>query len=575
MNIKKILLFLLILACAAGAAFYMTRSSSVPETEQYYAGYLPADTMATISLLDLKGLTDRFPTTSLGKFLAKPTIHGILNELSAGPDAVEEYDRIFDGISGVLTNPAFRQVFGDDAVVAVLPVDIDLLQSEPEQEMRKAVLVFGTSSVSGAMDGFARLVMGKNVTREKVDGLELTRVQLDNGEAVYGYSHEGVLLLAYDPGCITAAVKRRQEGSTLRQFNAFDSAVSYWDQAGEGHQYGRIYVNFEQIARLLAASQDEDSQEVAQYFQGFEAMASVIFERDRELHFSSRMSYDYEALNPLVKKQYQAVSDEELTLGLLTPETLVYYWVSLIDREYIKGLIAATDDEQFKKADARFEQELGVSLDKAIGAVGPQTGMVISDIVNTGMFPLPKLVLFLQIRDRETVEILLQRLRRDIAEREFAEEQSEEINGRTVYFWPILPGEATQPAIVATDNMIYVSNSKQTLIDLVKREGELKSLSMPMADILGSSIVENIGAGNYAAFVMRPDQLATKVKDAADWLAGILSAANDVSADRLKEEVLKLMHSVDVLVGTSEIGKKQALSSLVLRYKQVDGEKSR
>jgi hypothetical protein len=572
---KKIVLLILVLAGAAGAAFYMTRPSSTPATAEYYAEYLPADTLATVSLLDLKGLTDRFPASGLGKFLAKPTIHSILTELGGDPKTAGQYDQVYDGIAGVLTNPAFRQIFGDDAVVAVLPPDVKRMQDAPEEELRKAMLVFGTSSVSGAVDSFARLVMSKSVTRETIDGLEVTRVQLDENEIVYGYSSEGILILAYDPARISAALRQKKSGTGLRQSAPFTSAADFWNSAADSRQYARAYVDFVEIGRLLAASPEEDAKRFARYFTGFKVAASVVFERGDELHISSQMSYDFDALDPLIKKQYQAVSDDNLSLGLLTPGALAYYWVSLVDSDYIKGLLAATDDEQYKKAAARFQLEMGISLDKAITAVGPQTGLVVNDIVNTGLFPLPRMVLFLQVRDRQAVDKLLTGLRSDIARRGFAAEQSEEVDGSTVYYWSILPGEATQPAIVVMDDMIYVANGRQTLVDMVKKGGELKTLPVAMADILGDSMVANIGASNYTTLVIRPDRLADKMKDAADWLAGMLAATNGVNADRLKDEILKLMHSVDVLTATSRIGKEKALSSLVLKYKKADTAKTK
>jgi hypothetical protein len=562
---KKIIIFILLLVGAAGAAMYFTRSTSPVAGDYYYADYLPQNTLATVSLLDLKGLTDSFPASTLGKFLSKPTVHGILTELGAKSEAITEYDKIYDGLAGVLTNPAFRQIFGDDAVVAILSPDAARLQHEPEQEILKSFVVFGTSSVSGALDSFARLVMSKSVVKESVDGLDITRIQLDENESIYGYTENGVLILAYEPGNIAAAVKRKSVDDSLQKTAFFTAVKKFWDQSAGGREYARTYVNLVAIRTLLTGSDDEDGRQLAGYLQGFKGMGSVIFDRQDELHVTSRMNYDYDDLNDLVKKQYQAVSKENLSLGLLSPETLAYYWVSLVDKDYVKGLLSATDDEQYKKADARVQRELGLSLDEAIDAVGPQTGLVVNEIVNTGLFPLPKVVLFMQIRDHAVALKIVNRLRKDIAGRGFAAEQSEEVNGHTIYYWSILPGEATQPAIVLTDNMIYIANGKSTLAALVGRDSKPGALSTPMAELLGKDQVQNITTSNYTTLVMRPERLATEVKDAADWLAGMLAASNGLSAEMLKQEILKLMHSVDVVTATSNIRKDYAVSSIVLK----------
>ena len=568
---KKILILVLLLAGAAGAAFYFSRSTSSVDSE-YYADYLPQDTLATVSFIDLTGLTDSFPASSLGKFFAKPTMHGIMTELGAAPEGIKNYDEMYDGLADVMTNPAFRQVFGDDAVVALLSPDPARLRTDPEQEVQHSLLVFGTSSVSGPLESFARLVMSKSVSKETVDGLNLTRIELDENEVIYGYAEGGVLVLAYEPGNISQAVKQKQAGGGLQEAAFFVAAKKFWSESAAGREYAQSYVNIAQISILLAASEEQEAREAAEYLQGFKGIGSVIVDQKGELHVTTRMEYDFASLNKLIKDQYKAVSKENLSLGLLSREALAYYWISLFDKEYFKELLSATDEEQYKQADARVLQELGLSLEEIIAAVGPQSGLVVNEIVNTGLFPLPKVIFFLQIRDHKVALQVLDKLRSRIAERGFAAEQSEQVNGQTIYFWSVLPGEATQPALVLTDNMLYVANGKSSLQSLVG--GDLSQTALPagMAETLGDELVKNIETSNYTTFVMRPARLATEVKDAADWLTGMVDATKGVSAEKLKQEILKLMQSVDVVTATSDIQKDHVVSALVFKQAAADGQ---
>ena len=564
---KKILILVLLLAGAAGAVLYFSRSTS-PVDSEYYADYLPTETLATVSLIDLKGLTDSFPASSLGKFLAKPTVHGIMTELGAAPEDIDSYDEMYDGLAGVMTNPAFRQVFGDDAVVAVLSPDPARLRTEPEQEVQHSLLVFGTSSVSGPLDSFARLVMSKSVTKETVDGLKLTRIQLDENEVIYGYADGGVLVLAYAPDNIAQAIKQKQAGGGLQESAFFAAAKKFWSESAEGREYAHTYVNIAQIQSLLAASEEQKAREAADFLQGFKGVGSVIVDQQGELNITTRMEYDFASLNELIRHQYQSISKENLSLDLLTPQTLVYYWASTLDKEFVKGLLSATDEEQYKQADARVQKELGLSLDEIIAAVGPQSGMVVNEIVNTGLFPLPKVIFFLQIRDHKVAQLVLDNVRSKIGERGFAAEQSQEVNGHTIYFWSVLPGEATQPAMVLTDNMLYIANGKSSLETLIAGDRSPAAVPADMAASLGSELVTMIESSNYNTFIMSPARLATEVKDAADWLAGMMAASKGVSAEKLKQEILTLMHSIEVVTATSDIQKDYAVSALV--FKQAE-----
>ena len=562
---KKIYLLVLLLAGVVGAVMYFTRSTTQVGSK-YYADYLPTDTLVTVSLVDLKGLADSFPSSSLGSFLAKQTMHGILTELGATPEGLNGYDEMYDGVADVMTNPAFRQVFGDDAVIALLSPDPERLQAVPEQELQRSLLVLGTSSVSGPLDSFARLVMSKSVSKETVDGVELTRIQLDENQVIYGYAEGGILVLAWEPGNIVSAVRQKQAGGGLQEQAFFMAAGKFWSGTASGREYAQTYINFATVRDILVASNKEDAIETADYLQGFKGAGSVIVEREGALHIASRLEYDFDSLNELVKSQYKSLAQQNLSLGLLTGKTLAYYWTSTLGKEFIREIFSATGEEQYKQADVRVREELGLSIEEVIGAVGPQFGLALNDVVNTGLFPLPKVILFLQIRDNTVARQVLDKLRKEIAEGGFAAEQSTQVNGHTIYFWPVLPAEAAQPALVLTDNMLYLANGKSSLEELVAEGRSVATLPEATAKSLGREIVHNIETSNYSTFVMRPARMATEVKDAADWVAGMLDASKGVPTENLKQEILKLMHSVDVVTATSDIQTDYAASTLVFTY---------
>lgn len=570
---KKIVLIVLLLLGAAGAAFYFTRSSS-PVTADYYADYLPRNTLATTSFIDLKGLSETFPGTALGRFCSKPVVHGVLTELGVPPQGLKEYDDVYDGLSDVMTNPAFRQVFGDDAVVALLPPDVDRFKTDPEKEARKSLLVFATSSVAGPLDSFASLVMSKNISKETVGDLELSRIEIDENEVVYGYAKDGVVLLAYSPENITQALRQKASGGGLQELDLFQTTKDYWAQFVTGRLYSQNYINFAEVRSLLLASKEKEAGELARYLDGIKTLSSVLAEDNDSLQMSSKMDYTFEKLHPWVKDQYSAVSKENYTLGLLGNKALLYYWVSMLSQDYLKNILSAANKDQYKQIDAQVRKELGVSLDETMAAVGPQLGLVVNDVVNTGLFPLPKVVLFLEIRDHKIAQKLLDTLRKRIAERGFASEQKEQVNGKTIYYWSLLPGEATQPALVLTDKMFYLANGKASLKPLLAAEYKPAELPAGMAKTLGKDQTQALKDSNYTAVVFRPAMLATQVREAINWLAGMLEATQGITAEQLKKEIFKLMESADVVTATSKVEQNYTLSSLVIKQQKPAGSNS-
>ncbi|RUM40465.1 MAG: hypothetical protein DSY80_10195 [Desulfocapsa sp.] len=570
---KKILVFVLLFAGIAGAALYVNHSLRLSNTT-YYADYLPAETLATISLIDLNGLTDNFPSSPVGQLLEKKTMHSFLNQLGADPGQINSYDEVYDNVAGVMTNPAFRQVFGDDAVVALLAPDLFQLRDDPEAEILRSLLIFGTSAISGPVDSFSRLVGSKEISTVTVDGLDISRIQLDD-EEMYGYAENGTLVLAWSTANIVTAVAQKKAGRSLRESASFVTAERFWSGFSSSRQYVQSYVNIARLQRLLAASKEHNAGETADFLQGFKGMESVLMQQGNELRMHSRVEYDFASLNEIFKRQYQSLAEKNLALSLLTRQALAYYWSCTLDREFIRESLSLKNEGQYRQLDAAVLKELGISLDKIIAAVGPQYGLVMNDIVNAGMFPLPKVIFFLQIRDHKIAQQLMDRVRKKIAERGFAAEQSLQVGKNVIYYWSILPNEATQPALVLTDNMLYIANGKSSLESLAAGNVSQDKLPADMADTLGPALVKNVEDGNYSTFIMRPARLADEGGDAVHWLIGMLAAEKGMSVGSLEAELLKAIRSIDVIAATSNFQKEHADSVLVITLKASTEQKKK
>ncbi|MCI5145714.1 MAG: hypothetical protein D3923_09325, partial [Candidatus Electrothrix sp. AR3] len=550
---KKIFILLLLLTGAAGAAYYYLNPYSVPTiSNDYYAEYLPPDSLAVVSLLNIKSLSKTFPKSALGAFLAKPTMHDIMQERGAGQEDIQRYDDLYDGLAGVLTNPAFHQVFGDDTVIGMLPLDPVRLQADPAKEIQNSLLVFASSSAAGSIDRFARLVMGRDMNTQTVDGVALTRIRLDENEVIYGSAKNGVIILAYTPGNITAAIKQKTKGTNLSDTADFIAAKKFWAESALHHGFLKTYINLAGFRTLLSFSKQQPILPAAQYLQGFKSVAGFITEHQGLLRCITRAEYDFSLLHKQVQLQYQSLAEHNLSLPLLTDKTLAYYWFSPLEQLFAGKIFSAGNKAKYEGVAAAVEEELGFSLQQIMDATGPQAGLLVNDIVNTGLFPLPRLVLFVQIKDFHTAQEIITRLRSKIAERGFAEEQSSEINGQTIYYWSVLPHEATHLALVLTDNMLYISNGESSLQGLLARAQGQSDLSPSMLSNLGPALTQQITDANYSLFVLRPALLASKIREISAWLSGILSAGS-TSTEKVQEELLTLMESIEVATGSGKL----------------------
>lgn len=571
-RMKKLLLLVFLLAGAA--VFWYVRHGSGPAAgSEYYADYLPADTLASVSLLDLQGLSEHFPQSALGMSLAKPVMHDIMTELGATALDLQKYDDLYDGLADLLTNPALQQIFGDDAAIALLPPDPARLKGNPAKELQNSLIAFGTSASASSIDSIARLTMSKDFAQENVGGLDMTRIRLDDNEVMYGCALDGVVMLAYDAGRITAAAQQKKSGGGLRGSPLFAMTKTFWAESAAEQQYAKSYLNLAKLRDLLAAAEQRELRAAAAYLQGFKSLGGTAALHQGDLRLATRAEYDLAALHEAIRRHYQARAEKNLSLALLTEKTPFYYWCSTLDPQSAKRLLSAAGTAQYEAADSAVRQELDLSIEQIMAAFGPQMGMTVGGIVNTGIFPLPKAVLFLQIQQLETARQVVGTLRAKIAERGFAQEQTDEVNGHSIYSWSLLPTEATHPALALTGNMLYFANGEASLKTVLAQEQG--QLPQAMHEVLGAELAGQIAAANSSAFVLRPALLAAEAREAADWLAETFAASRDVSAKRLKEEVLRLMRSVEVAAGWGSLEQDYALSVLIFKPAAADSQEGK
>lgn len=558
---KSVILLLGLVVLGTGLFFALRRSGESNE----YARYLPQETVMSLNLTHLGAVTDSFTATALGRLLAKDTVHAIISEAGGGAKEIGDYDRAFDGVAGVMTNPAFRAVFGEDAAVALLAPEKGGFGSNPLETLRSSLVVVARTSVAGAVDLFGRMLGKKaNITREVIDDLELTKLVLDSGDVLFGYTEGKMVLLAYSPAaikrCLLAADKG---GKRLETAAPFAQALALWQMATPEQTYARLYINPRHLETLLRESNKPEIKQAGEMLQGMEGFASLTYATEQGLESRARSTYRYEQLHPVVKSAVDATTSPNPTLFLLKEKTLAYNWASSLRPELITRALAEKDLPR-QQIDASLRKELGVSLEELARAFGPQYGGVLEDIVRAALFPLPKLTLFVGLHDRAIAEKVVNGLRAKIAANGMIREEQEQVAGHTLYCWPLLPDKNAQPALALTEHMLYLATSKQAVREILESQVRPDALAAAVATPLGP-LGEAISRGNTGSLVLYPQRMAKQTGETIDWVAGILAKTKNISISRLNQELVQLMQSTEVLVATSTMGREQADWSMSLR----------
>ena len=563
---KKIAALLLCLALLGGGGAYLYLTWPPPAGGQS-ARYLPPDALAAVRLTHLNELADRFPGSPLGRFAARETVHAMLAELRVDQETVARYDVLHNGVARVLTNPAFRAVFGEDTTVAVLPPDADRFARDPADTLRRSLVLIAATKASGALDLVGRLAPGAGVTRETVNGLELTKVVLDDGQTIFAQVDGGSVLFAYEPAAIGRCLEVRRGEVNLQEAPVFQEAAAFYEPHAAETTFARAYVNTAALGPLLQNAEYQDLKEAGALLQGVDYGVSVGRLTDRGVEVLARSRHGYDRLHPLVRAAVDAAAAPNQSLHLLQAQSLAYNWSASLRPETLRQALAAEEGE-YRRTEAATRDTFGVSLEDLGRAVGPQYGLVLNGIAKGGLFPIPRLTLFLGVRDQTVAETALAGLRRKVAGYGLAVEEQEQFQGRSIYSWPLLPGESAQPAVVLTDSMLYLANGKQTLKDLLAAKPTAESLAPAVAEQLGPQLSERVRAANFGTFVLYPQRLSEQTSDLVDWLAGILATTKNLSVDRLGREVQQLMRATECVVATTGLDRDGGEWALTVRLSE-------
>ena len=572
--------FLVCCLCIVGVLAYFFSRPAPPEPEQnYYADFLPEDTVAVLSLYDMEGLSEVFPGTPTGRFLSKPVMHEMMGELGGTDEDLEQYDAFYNAVADVMTSPVFRQVFGDDAVIALCPPDPEGLRDNPEQALKKSLLAFGTSSTAGPISRLARMVMWKDVTNAEIAGLGLTRIRLNDNEVLYGYDDQGIIVLAYDPERIVSAVQRKAGGENLRHSQSFTVTEAFWQEAGLGHVYARFYLNAMRLQEFVSVFPQQKTSGMAEAMAGELAgvknISGLVVATQGELRVRMKGERDPQLLPDEVQAREALSGHEDFALPLLRANTLLHYRLAHFDKAFFRNFMTpAETEQQYRELEESVQNEVGFSLDKFLEAVGPQTGISVHEIVNAGMFPLPKTVLAFQVQDKKAVGWALRKLRDTLKKQGFANEHLEKVQGYRLYYWTIMPVEATHLAIALTDTTLYIANGETQLRTVLKGKQQPEILADQVKELRGTAGT-CVATANLGAFLLRPALLAAQIEPVADWLTDMLWVSKTGSGKKIQEELFALMRSFDLVAACSDLAETHIKGEVVFKTLPAVDEKKK
>lgn len=564
MKKKGIWLVVALAALLVAGALFFTRGGRDTGSSEAVASFVPENALALVTLNHLDQMADGFAATPLGHFFAKDTMHAILDDLKA--DAVrKDYDQLFDSIAQTLNDRAFRAVFGDDLTVVLLPPDMALLRDNPKLALQRSVATYATTQGASLASLLGNLVKGVTIEKETVDGLELNRIQVTDStgrtNTFYGYGEGNVLLLALDKAPVLAGVKAKKGGANFQAQSGYREAVAFWQKESAAAPMSTSYYNIAGMAALLpqldtlagGEKKRQDFAKLATYASGIDYAYDVAFKSAKGLESKSRIKTRYDALHELVRNSVDiSLASDSSPLSFLGEQSLLFYWITSWTPENLLKLVAEEDPEDYAKFQTQVQGVLGIPPEEAASSFGPRYGLVLNDIVQTKVSPMPDVAIFANVRNRANVEKLAGSVNQIVAPYGIAGTQ-QQLDQARLYTWPVMNEVGLVPSLGVDDHMLVLGAMQKTVQPLLAKSGRTGTLPQELMTILGTEMSADLTRANNAAVVFRPAKLAAKSQPLLTMLTSTTGRESVLS-----REVIKLIQSTEVMASACTVGKEQA-----------------
>jgi len=268
------------------------------------------------------------------------------------------------------------------------------------------------------------------------------------------------------------------------------------------------------------ASYEQQVEKTFDRFSGFKAVG-FSFLSQKVSEYRLVVAFNKAEMNPLIQRMYACSPGENSSIKFVPENILSYHWnhcfdLSVMVDSALQDASAAYPDEETKinpdEVIASLEQTLNLSYKEDIlPAFGNEMGHVIYDIDVGNVFPIPKVMLFISVKD----SLAATRVINSLVKKPFLKIESESYQGFDIQYITLPFGVDLQPAYCFLDKYLLISTSKNSLKESISAyRGDANPLSE-------SKSFQKVDLGltdknNMISFV-RVDHLLAKIRTLTDW----------------------------------------------------------
>jgi len=544
---KKVLIIILVVIAfaAAGIGFYFYQTNLNKLTIEEV---LPQGALAYVRFSDIEKRWTEFKATKLWRNISTIDIPMLMEKSGMTPKEIEAsgYPTLKKFLSDPNTNILFMKFFGREAALGLYPVEIKEFKPDTWKEVVSSlIMVVRLSPDMQVAETMSSLMKefdpSLQLTTEEYKNHRITLIEIPQKKIKVGYVRiKDLLIVGFSDQaakmCIDVVSKEKaslMEDPTFKRVQA-KYLPSAWTVA-----YANTELIISDIKELLLLSINKDAKKEdqplsadkqAQFKQemdramaqaaGFIALGSSTTTGPLETN-KFDLLYDKDKLDPQMKKMYACAPQENKTIRFVPQNALGYQWSNCFDIrtqwETIQKELKNKKTEDAKGSSTEepitaFEKSLKLSIEgDVLPAFGGEIGGYLSDIALTGVFPFPKLLLFVKIADRPAAERVLS----SVTSRPEIVWQKENYKDVQIQYTALPLGEDLKPGYCFLNDYLLLATGRQTLKE------SIDAFNTPGTSLDSSVAFKNVNVGltdkNNSVFFLKSDDLLDRGRKMIEW----------------------------------------------------------
>ena len=512
---KKVVILIVVLGLVAIGTFYLLKPA---HKEVKPAKLLPADTLLMVELVNLEKSIDGFKSGKLGQKLKEIDLTGVMQNLEVPIKTIDEYKKAKSAVLSTLDSMLFKELFGQETVLAILPLKIDHLTPEGLKKALGSLVLISRPKSRAELVEFVNQILAKNLKfqTEVYAGYEIKSFELDYDITVHYSLADGLLVATLDRQAIKNCLDlRKNQQPSLDQNEYYQNLrgklASSATKAFVYNNTKKMYESILTISRLIIKEEKFSGMERSLAgFKGLKAIGYASYDDGSDLlQNRTLVMIDKKGLEPVYAKAYCSKPGENKTLQIVPDNTLVYYWANNL---YLKSFWDIyfenqyLNDEEKESIKTGLEKETGVSFDDVLQAFGNQFGLILTDINTGGPFPIPKLTFFVEIANQDTVAKLMD----SVTQKSGMVLQKEEFNDIKINYIMLPFGNDVQPAYAFFNGFCLISINHQLIKNIISTYKNGDNITTNK-DFL--AVNKGLTDKNNNIMFVKFDQLIDKIKE--------------------------------------------------------------